>query len=85
MNFETGQRCGICPPSKQNKVHVPTANDGEHLSALITFNFSAKITHTPGILTPRDIHPDRSGGRLVPMWKSPNVMVDCELITPRYG
>jgi len=30
---------------------VPTANDGEHLSALITFKFSAKITHTPGILT----------------------------------
>ena len=33
---------------------MPTANDGEHLSALITFKFSAKITHTPGALTPGD-------------------------------
>ena len=65
--------------TEQNEVHVPTANDGEHLSALITFNFSAKITHTPGILTPRDFHPDRSGGRVVSRWKSPDVMVDCEL------
>jgi len=25
MNFETRQRCGTCPPSKQqNEVHVPT-------------------------------------------------------------
>jgi len=45
---------------------VPTANDGEHLSALITFKFSAKITHTPGILTTGDFHIDRSGGRMVP-------------------
>jgi len=30
---------------------MPIANDAEHLSALITFKFSAKITHTPGILT----------------------------------
>ena len=65
--------------TEQNEVHVPTANDGEHLSALITFNFSAKITHTPGILTPRDFHPDRSGGRVVSRWKSPDVMVNCEL------
>ena len=65
---------------------MPTANDGEHLSVLITFTFSAKITQTPGILTPRDFHPDRSGGGcVVPRWKSPDVMVDCELITPRYG
>jgi len=28
------------------------ANDGKHLFALITFKFSAKISHTPGILTP---------------------------------
>jgi len=37
--------------TEQNEVHVPTANDGEHLSALITLKFSATITHTPGILT----------------------------------
>jgi len=52
--------------TEQNEVHVPTANDGEHLSALITFKFSAKITHTPGILTTGDFHIDRSGGRMVP-------------------
>jgi len=45
---------------------VPNANDGEHMSALITFKFSAKITHTPGVLTPGDFHPDRSGGNVVP-------------------
>jgi len=33
--------------TEQNEANVPTANDGEHLSALITFKFSAKITHTP--------------------------------------
>jgi len=38
----------------------------EHLPALITFKFSAKITHSPGILTPGDFHPDRSGGHVVP-------------------
>jgi len=47
----------------------------EHLSALITFKFSAKITHTPWILTPGDFYPDRSGGHMVPRWKSPDVMV----------
>jgi len=50
----------------------------EHLSALITFKFSAKITHTTGILTPVDFLPDRSGGHVVPGRKSPGVMVDCE-------
>jgi len=54
MNFETRQRCGTCPPSKQDKTRftceLPTM--GEHLVALITFKFSAKITYTPGILTP---------------------------------
>jgi len=39
---------------------------------------TAKITHTPGILTPGDFHPDRSGGHVVPRRKSPHVMVDCE-------
>ena len=33
---------------------MPTANNGEHLSALITFKFSAKISHTPEILTSGD-------------------------------
>jgi len=47
----------------------------EHLPALVTFKFSAKITHTPGILTPVDFHRDRSGGQVVPKWKSPDVMV----------
>ena len=71
--------------TEQKEVHVPTANNGEHLSALITFNFSAKITHIPGILTPSDFHSDRSGGRVVPRWKSPDVAVDCEFIIPRNG
>jgi len=57
---------------------VPTANDGKHLSALITFTFSAKITHIPGILTLGEFHPDRSGDHVVPQLKSPDVMVDCE-------
>ena len=57
---------------------MPTANDGKHLFALFTFKFSANITHTPGILTPGDFHLDRSGGHVVPRWKSPDVMIDCE-------
>ena len=53
--------------TEQNEVHVPTANDGEHLSALITFKFFAKITHhTPGILTPGDFRQYGSGGHVVP-------------------
>jgi len=44
---------------------MPTAIDGEHLSALITFKFSAKITHTPGILIPGDFDPDRGGGHVL--------------------
>jgi len=68
MNFEIRQGCGICPPSRQNKneVHVPTANDGEHLPALITFTFSATITHTLEILTSGDFYPGRNGGHVVP-------------------
>jgi len=54
---------------------VPAANDGEHLSALITFKFSATITHTPGILTSGDFYPGRSGGHVVLRWKSPDIMV----------
>jgi len=45
---------------------VSIANDGEHLSALITFKFSAKITHTPAILIPDDFHPHRNGGHVAP-------------------
>ena len=52
--------------TQQNEVHVPTPNDGEHLSALITFKFSATIAHTPGILTSGDFYPGRSGGHVVP-------------------
>jgi len=55
---------------------VPTADDGEHLSAFITFRLSVKISHTRGILTPGDFHSDRSGGHLVPRRKSFDVMVD---------
>jgi len=68
MNFETRQRCENQPTIKteQNEVHVSTANDGDLLSALITFKFSAKITHTPVILTSGDFHSDRSGGHVVP-------------------
>jgi len=66
--------------NRTNEIHVPTANDGEHLCALITFKFSAMITHTHGIPTPGDFHPDRSGGHVVPRWKSPDVMVNCEFM-----
>jgi len=44
---------------------------------LITFKFTAKITHNPRIPTLGDFHPDRSGGQVVPRRRSPNV-VDCE-------
>ena len=54
----------------------------EHLPALVTFKFSAKITHTPGILTPVDFHRDRSGGQVVPKWKSPDVMVRVSFLFP---
>ena len=43
-----------------------TVNVGEDLSALVTFKFSAEVTHIPGILTPGDFHLDRSGGRVGP-------------------
>jgi len=67
ITFETRQRCGTRPPSKQqNEVHVPPAKHGEHLFALIAFKFSAMVTHTPGILNPGDFHPDRNGGHVVP-------------------
>jgi len=46
----------------------------EHLSALTTFKFSVTITHTPGILTSGDFYQGRSGGHVVPRWKSPDVM-----------
>jgi len=52
--------------TEQNEFHVSTANDVEHLFALIAFTFSAKITHTPGILTAGDFYPGRSGGYVVP-------------------
>jgi len=42
------------------------------------FQVLSKVTHTPGILTLGDFNPDRSGSNMVPMWKSPNVMVDCD-------
>ena len=58
---------------------MPTANDEEHLSALITATFSAKITHNPAILTSGDFHSDSSRGCLVPRWKSPDVMVSVRL------
>jgi len=69
MNFVTKQRCGTCPPSKQDKTRSRAncqCQQWEHLPALITFKFSTKITHTPGITTPGDFHPDRSGGHVAP-------------------
>jgi len=42
------------------------------------FQIFANITHTPGILTLGDFNSDRSGDHVVPRWKSPNVMIDCE-------
>jgi len=63
MNFETRQRLWNLSiiKTEQNEVHVST-----DMSAFVTFKFSAEITHTPGILTPGDFHPDRSGGHVVP-------------------
>jgi len=80
MNFETRLRCGTCVHHQNRAKRGSRANcqRWERLSPLITFKFSAKITHTPGILTPGDFHPDRSGGHVVPRWKSPDVVVDCE-------
>jgi len=52
------------------------------LPALITFKFSAKITHTTGIPTPGDFHPDSSGGHVVPRRKSPDVMVRVSFCFP---
>jgi len=80
MNFETKQTLWNLSTIKteQNEVHVPTANEANHLSALITLKFSAKITYTPGILTAGNFLPDRSGGHVVPRWKSPDVKVDWE-------
>ena len=84
MNFETRQRLWNLSiiKTEQNEVHVST-----DMSAFVTFKFSAEITHTPGILTPGDFHPDRSGGHVVPRWKSPDVMVSLfgVNITGRYG
>ena len=54
----------------------------EHMPALITFKFSAKITHTPGIPAPGDFHPDKSGGHAVPRWRSPHVMVGVSFLFP---
>jgi len=64
MNFETKQRCETCHLNRTKR--GSRANDAEHLSALITLKFSAKITHTTGILTPADFHPDTSGGHVYP-------------------
>jgi len=64
--------------TEENEVHMPTANDLEHVSTLLTFKFSAKIIHTTGTLTTGDFHQERSGGHVVPTWKSSEIMVDCE-------
>ena len=48
------------------------------VGARITFKFSAKTTLTLRILNQGYFHPDRSSGDVVPRWKSPDVMVDCE-------
>ena len=84
MNFETRQRCayGTCPPSKQKKTRLtcqlPTMGRTWLHWSLSSFLQRLLITHTPGILTPGDFQPDRSGDHVVPRWKSPDVMVDCE-------
>jgi len=80
MNFETRQRCGTCPASKQNKTRFTTGANCQRwwtLVVLITFKFSAKITYTPGILTPGDFQPDSTSGQVVLRWKSPDCMADC--------
>jgi len=71
MNFETRQRCGTCPPSKQNKTKF-TCQQWGALVCIDHFRVFCK-DYTPG-----DFHPDRSVGHVVPRWKSPDVMVDCE-------
>ena len=60
---------------------MPSVNDGEHVSALITAKFFVQITHTPGILLPGDFHPDGNGGCMVPRWKSPDVMVRVSFVS----
>ena len=67
----------VQPVHHQNRTKRGSrADDGKHLSALITFAFSATITHTPRILTSGDFYPGRSGGHVVPRWKLPDVMVN---------
>jgi len=71
MNFETRQRSRTCPSSKQNKTsftwQLPLPTMGA-LAGTDSFQFSAKITHTPGIPTPVV---SRSGDHVVPRRKSP--------------
>ena len=54
------------------------SNGGEHLFALITQVFCKDHSH-PWKTDPCDFHPDRSGGHVVPRWKSPDVMVRVSL------
>ena len=73
MNFEIRQRCGTCPPSKQNKTRFTCQRRGA-LACIDHFQVFCN-TCTPGILTSGDFYPGRSGGHVVPRWKSPDIMV----------
>jgi len=73
-------RCWSGSGWRNNRFHNPGANC-QRWGALLCIDHIqvfANITHTPGILTLGDLNPDRSGGHVVPKWKSPNVMVDWE-------
>jgi len=85
MNLETRQLCGTCPSSKQNKTSFTCKLPVPTMGALAGndhFQVFCKITHTPGIPTPGDFHPDRSGGLVVPRWKSPDVMFRMSFLFP---
>jgi len=67
MNFET--RNAVEPVYHQNRTKRGSRANWQRWGALVVidhYKFSAKVTHTPGILTPSDFHPDRSGGHVVP-------------------
>jgi len=67
MNCESRQRCGTCPPSKQDKTRftceLPTMGafaDIDHFQV-----FCKDYSH-PWNTNPGDFHPDRNGGHVVP-------------------
>ena len=69
------------PVHHQNRTKRGSRANYQRWGALVCIDHCqvfCKTTHNPGILTPVDFHPNRSGGHVVPRWKSPQVMVDYE-------